>query len=260
MKWTRDELLIVLNLYHKIPFGLFDKSQKVIIDLATAMQRTPGSVAMKLTNLASFDPALKLRGVKGLPGASKLDREMWDEFHADLAEFVPLSQARFDSLFTQSEHETTEVIPGKGIRPRATVPAGPTEITSLAKRRRGQDYFREMVLNNYANRCALTGLPIRDLLIASHILPWSSHETERLNVRNGIALNRLHDAAFDQGLIGFNDELKMILSTRLRESLPQRAIEDSFEAFESQPLNVPDDGFAPDLGFIAAHREGFGLR
>ena len=89
MNWTRDELLTVLNLYHKIPFGLFDKSQKVIIDLALAMKRTPGSVAMKLTNLASFDPALQLRGVKGLPGASKLDREMWDEFHANLTELVP---------------------------------------------------------------------------------------------------------------------------------------------------------------------------
>jgi len=51
----------------------------------------------------------------------------------------------------------------------------------------------------------------------------------------------------------------MILSTRLRESLPHKAIEDSLEAFENHPLHVPDDGFAPDLGFVAAHRVGFGL-
>lgn len=259
MNWTRDELLIVLNLYHKIPFGLFDKSQKVIIDLAAAMHRTPGSVAMKLSNLASLDPALKLRGIKGLSGASNLDREMWEEFHSKLAELVPLSQERFDALFTQASDETTEVIPGIGIRRRATRPTGPTEISSLAKRRRGQDYFRDMVLNNYGNRCALTGLPIRELLIASHILPWSSHEAERLNVRNGIALNRLHDAAFDQGLIGFDDDLRLILSTRLRETLPQAAIQHSFAAFENHPLNVPDDGFTPDLGFVKAHRVGFGL-
>lgn len=260
MNWNRDELLIVLNLYHKIPFGLFDKSQKVIIDLAIAIKRTPGSVAMKLSNLASFDPALQLRGVKGLPGASKLDREMWDEFHANLTELVPLSQEKFDSLFIHSGDETTEVVPGKGILLRPTTPVGPTESTSIVKRRRGQDYFREMVLNNYANRCALTGLPIRELLIASHILPWSSNEAERLNVRNGICLNRLHDAAFDQGLIGFDESLRLILSTLLRDSLPQKAVVESFETYENQPLRIPEDGFAPDLGFVAAHRERFALR
>jgi putative restriction endonuclease len=262
MNWTRDQLLIVLNLYHKIPFGLFDKSQKVIVDLAAAMKRTPGSVAMKLSNFASLDPALQLRGIKGLSGASKLDREMWTEFHANLAELVPLSQEKFDSLFLDATTGTTEVIPGKGILPRPTVPTGPTgptEITSMAKRRLGQHYFREMVLNNYASRCALTGLPIRELLIASHILPWSSHESERLNVRNGIALNRLHDAAFDQGLIGFDDDLQMILSTRLRESLPQRMVFESFEAYEAQALSVPEDGFAPDPGFVKEHRVRFGL-
>lgn len=259
MDWTRDQLFIVLNLYHKIPFGLFDKSQKVVIDLAEAMKRTPGSVAMKLSNLASLDPALQLRGIKGLSGASKLDREMWAEFHENLAEYVPLSQEKFDSLFIDAAEGTTEVIPGKGIIPRLTVPVGPTEVSSLAKRRRGQDFFRDMVLNNYANRCGITGLPIRELLIASHILPWSSHEAERLNVRNGICLNRLHDAAFDQGLIGFDDQLQLLLSTRLRESLPQRFVVESFEAHEAQPLSVPEDGFAPDPGFVKEHRVRFGL-
>ncbi len=264
MRWTRDELLIVLNLYHKIPFGLFDERQKVIIDLAEAMKRTPGSVAMKLSNFASLDPALQLRGIGGLPSTSKLDREMWAEFHANLAEYVPLSQERFDSLFIDAAKGTTEVIPGKGIIPRPTVPVGPTEVATLAKRRRGQDFFRDMVLNNYANRCGITGLPIRELLIASHILPWSSHEAERLNVRNGICLNRLHDAAFDKGLIGFDDQLQLLLSTRLlstrlRENLPQRFVAESFEAYEGHPLVVPEDGFAPDPGFVKEHRVRFGL-
>ncbi len=259
MNWTRDQLLIVLNLYHKIPFGLFDKGQKVIIDLAKAMNRTPGSVAMKLSNLASLDPALQLRGIKGLSSASRLDREMWAEFHANVGEMAPLSQEKFDSLFLDATTGTTEIIPGKGILPRPAVPVGPTEVSTLTKRRRGQDYFREMILNNYGNCCAVTGLPLRELLIASHILPWSSHENERLNVRNGICLNRLHDAAFDQGLIGFDDDLRLILSSRLRSSLPQVAIEQSFEAFENQQLNVPADGFAPDPGFVKIHRFRFHL-
>ena len=71
-----------------------------------------------------------------------------------------------------------------------------TAISSTSKKKAPS--FRKIVLNNHDNRRAVTGLPIRDLLIASHILPWHSHENERLNVRNGIALNRLLDAAFDR--------------------------------------------------------------
>ena len=167
-RWNREELLIVLNLYHKLRFGQFDQRQPVIIDLAKCIGRTPSAVAMKLGNLASLDPALKLRGIAGLEGASNLDRAMWEEYHANPAELVPLGQERFDALFVADEHETVEVIPGKGIRTRRRPPAGETETTSLTKQRRGQDYFRDIVLNNYDNRCGITGLPVRELLIASH--------------------------------------------------------------------------------------------
>jgi len=258
-RWTRDQLLVVLNLYHKLRFGQFDQRQAVIIDLAARIGRTPSAVAMKLSNLASLDPALKLRGIKGLEGASNLDREVWDEFHAAPAEFIPLSQERFDGLFVDAEHETTEVIPGTGIRRVTRPPTGATETVRPTKQRRGQCYFRDAVLNNYDNRCAVTGLPVRELLIASHILPWRDHEAERLNVRNGIALNRLHDAAFDQGLITFDDELRLLLSTRLRSFLPDDAVKQSFEAHQGEPLQLPDDAIPPDAGFLGKHRKRFAI-
>lgn len=255
MRWTRDELLIVLNLYHKLRFGQLDARQAAVIDLAQRMGRKPGSVAMKLTNLASLDPALKLRGIKGLEGASNLDRETWDEFHANPAEFVPLSQKLFDDLFVKTGHETTEVIPGKGIRPVKRPPTGDTEVKTVTKQRRGQDYFRDVVLNNFGGRCGVTGLPVRELLVASHILPWSSHEAERLNVRNGICLNRLHDAAFDQHLISFDADLRLVLSVRLKSVLPHEAVSYQFEAFEGKSLNLPDDGTMPDPEFLEVHRK-----
>lgn len=254
IRWTRDQLLIVLNLYHKLRFGQFDQHQPVIIDLAKRIGRTPSAVAMKLSNLASLDPALKLRGIEGLKGASLLDRAMWKEFHENPAELIPLSQARFEALFVESETEIPEVIAGHGIRRVARPPEGHTETVRLTKQRRGQDYFREIILNNYDNRCAITGLPIRELLIASHILPWRDHESERLNVRNGICLNRLHDAAFDQGLIAFDDQLRLVLSTRLRTFLPHETVRSSFEAHEGKILELPHDSFPPDVGFLAKHR------
>ena len=256
-RWTRDELLIVLNLYHKLRFGQFDQRQPAIIDLASRLGRTPSSVAMKLSNLASLDPALKLRGIEGLKGASNLDRDVWNEFHENPAELVPLSQERFDALFVDVESEVTEVIAGTGIRRISRPPVGDTEITGLTKQRLGQSYFREIVLNNYDNRCALTGLPVRELLVASHILPWSGHEAERLNVRNGIALNRLHDAAFDQGLISFDDQLRLLLSKRLRDFLPHDALRISFVDYAGRTLQFPADACPPSPAFLAAHRKRF---
>ncbi len=259
MNWTREQLLIVLSLYHKLRFGQFDSRQKVIIDLATKLGRTPGSVALKLSNLASLDPALRLRGIRGMSGASRLDRETWDEYHANPGELIPIAQEKFDALFIESENETTEVIPGTGILRIPAPPLGGTETIRPVKQRRGQSYFRDIVLNNYDNRCALTGLPVRELLIASHILPWHSHPAERLNVRNGISLNRLHDAAFDQGLIGFDDDLKMILSPRIRSLLIHSAVVSQFEAHEGCVLNFPADATTPDARFITKHRYCFGI-
>jgi putative restriction endonuclease len=259
VRWKRDELLIVLSLYHKLRFGQFDHRQPVIGCVAEKLGRTPSSVAMKLCNLASLDTVLKLRGIDGLKGASRLDREMWNEYHGQPAEMVPLAQERFDALFVQADIETTEVISGVGVFRAAKTTVNGTEALGITKQRRGQGYFRDCVLNNYDNCCALTGLPIRELLVASHILPWAGHETHRLDVRNGIALNRLHDAAFDQGLIGFDDELRLVLSIRLKKLLPQQALSVSFEAYERHLLHLSADAIPPDLGFLAQHRIKFDL-
>lgn len=253
-RWTRDELLVALNLYHKLTFGLFHSKQPSVIALAQRLGRTSNSVAMKLCNLASLDPVLKLRGIKGLEGASKLDRLMWDEFHANLDEAVPLSEEALRRLFEADENSTLEVIPKEGIRVSKRPPVGPTETTGNVKLRRGQDYFREAVINNFGGRCGVTQLAVRELLIASHILPWSAYATERLNVRNGLCLSCLHDAAFDQYLIAFDDNLRLILSPRLKSELPARIVADTFGRYEGEPLLLPDDSVLPDLEFLAKHR------
>jgi len=255
VRWTREELLIVLNLYHKLRYGQMDARQKVVIELSKRMGRTANAVALKLVNLASLDSALKLRGILGMPNASKLDREMWDEYHTNPAELIPIAQEKFDALFTVDESETTEVVPGKGVIRVPSPPVGETETIRPAKQRRGQAYFRDIVLNNYDNRCALTGLPVRELLVASHIMPWSGHAVERLNVKNGISLNRLHDSAFDRHLISFDDELRLVLSAKLKLLLPAESIAYHFESFEGKALSLPNDGIPPDLSFLSGHRK-----
>ena len=253
-RWTREELLVALNLYHKLTFGQLHARHPAIIALAEKLERGANSVAMKLCNLASLDPALKLRGIKGLEGASELDQTVWNEFHADLNEAVPASEGALRGLFGVGADDELEVLPKEGFRVRKRPPSGPTEITATIRQRRGQDYFRDAVLNNFGGRCGVTQLAIRELLIASHILPWGAHPQHRLDVRNGLSLSRLHDAAFDQGLIAFDEQMRMKLSPRLKAALPQRAVAENFAAYEGEALSLPDDAVLPDPEFLAEHR------
>lgn len=253
-KWTRDELLIALNLYHKLTFGQLHARQPVIIETAAKLGRGANSLALKLCNLASLDPALKLRGIKGMAGSSKLDQTIWNEFHTNLNDLVPASEEALRLLFGADEQSELEVLPKVGIRLRKLPPRGPTETTANVKQRRGQEYFRDAVLNNFGGLCGVTGLAVRELLVASHILPWSSHTSERLNICNGLCLSRLHDAAFDRGLITFDDKLRLLISPQLKAELSQRAIAENFFAYAGETMHLPADAAMPELKFLAVHR------
>jgi putative restriction endonuclease len=101
--------------------------------------------------------------------------------------------------------------------------------------------IRNAVLNHFDGRCAITGMEMRELLIASHILPWHSHPTARLNVLNGISLSRLHDAAFDMGLISFDINCRLILLSKLKRELSQRSLNENFGNYEGESLLFPTD-------------------
>jgi hypothetical protein len=82
-----------------------------------------------------------------------------------------------------------------------------TEAERLVVQRVGQDVFRAALLDYWGGRCAITGCAEPLLLRASHIKPWAQCETdaERLDVYNGLLLAAHLDAAFDAGLIIFDD-------------------------------------------------------
>lgn len=87
-----------MNLYCRIPFGRQHSHAPEVIKLAEALGRTPGSVAMKLNNFTSLDPEEKARGIKGLSGASKLDQQILDQFHADWEEMAAESELIWKQL------------------------------------------------------------------------------------------------------------------------------------------------------------------
>lgn len=128
---------------------------------------------------------------------------------------------------------------------------------SLTKQRKGQDYFRRMILANYGGRCALTGIDIPQLLLASHIIPWAdkSHKKDRLNPCNGICLSALYDKAFDQGLITISpDDYCVVLSSVLRENETKEYFDKHFGIIIGKKLMMPTQ-YLPNRDFLAYHRE-----
>ena len=253
VKWTREHFLIALNLYCKLPFGKLHKGNPVIVEAAAQMGRTSNSLAMKLCNFAALDPVQRARGIRGLQGATKQDKAMWDEFHSNFSALGIESEQLIHDLFTQDQTKEVDFLARDKVR--LIAPSGPTETHATLKVRRGQQFFRQVVLTAYDIRCCISGINVPRMLVASHIKPWRDFPAERLDPRNGLCLSNLHDAAFDAGLITLDDKMRVVLSNQLRKFFPQPALERNFIPFEGQPIRLPEKLASPDMDFLRFHRE-----
>lgn len=258
-RWSRDELLLAMNLYCEIPYGTMHARNPKIITLAQALGRSPDSIAMKLCNFASLDPFHQARGIKGLQGTSQADREIWTEFHSNWEKLATESESL--RLQTLGEIEVAKTTPQRQPRLNQTevqAPAlpysGPTEKVQSVKVRLAQNFFRRTVLGSYGTRCCISGISLPELLIASHILPWNRFPDFRTNPHNGLCLSRLHDGAFDRGLITLDEDHRVVLSQYLKDALPNKALEMNFVVFEGIPIRLPEK-FRPEPNFLKQHRE-----
>ena len=80
-----------------------------------------------------------------------------------------------------------------------------------------QGIFRDLLLEKYSH-CSLCQVSNKELLIASHIKPWSKSESiEKLDRNNGFLLCPNHDRLFDKGYISFKDDGSIMISGNLSE-------------------------------------------
>lgn len=243
--WTREDLILAINLYCKLPFGRLHNRNPEIINLASLIGRTPSSVAYKLVNFASLDPSLKARGIKGASNASNLDREIWKEFfnHWDVLPFES------EKLLAKIKNTTVEVL---NHIPENELPKEGKTREQLVRVRVNQSFFRRSILASYNGTCCITGLQQPELLIAGHIKPWSVDEKNRLNPQNGLAINPLHDKAFDSGLMTITSNFKIKISLILLKQKKLQTIENYFVRYHNQDMILPSR-FFPDPEFLDYH-------
>ena len=248
--WTKEQIKLAFHLYCQLPYGRIHGRNPEVMALAKVIGRTADAVAMKMLNIASIDPAVISSGRAGLGNASALDRAVWDEFHSDWERLAMECQL----MRQQLEKDTVEnlELEGEGDVLSAEDFTGEARQVLTAQRIK-QHFFRRAVLSSYRSRCCMSGLTDSRLLIASHIVPWSSDKANRLNPSNGLCLSAIHDRAFDKGLICLADDFTIIISDGLKRCL------DVFVKEVFLPLNgkkiEPPERFAPQPDFVEWHRK-----
>jgi putative restriction endonuclease len=246
--WNREQLIIALNIYWKIPYNkISGSSNSLIKQIAPIIDRTPAALAYKLMNFTSLDAEKQKIGNKGKSAASSSDKEIWNEYFGMWEKLAHDSSLILATIQNKPIEEILELEPelkfSEGI-----------EKERIVKTRINQNDFRQRVLASYNEKCSITGVSIPSLLVASHIIPWSKNVQERLNPKNGICLNCIHDKAFDKGLITITTDFKVKLSDLILEKRRESNIQKYFIQYENKSIMLPDR-FTPSIEFLEYHHQ-----
>ncbi len=180
---------------------------------------------------------------------SKLEEIIWNEFNQNWEELAYQSEVILAELKGLKRNELIKNLANFD----KELPEG-KERDAVAKVRINQNFFREMILASYRNRCAICSLPEINLLVASHIIPWAVNVSLRMNPQNGICMCSLHDKAFDRGLIAISDNHRLLISTAIKKLSDEVAVQRGFLPYQDKGVRLPDK-FLPDKKFIEYHRE-----
>lgn len=243
--WTREEHILAFNLYCKIPFGQIHIRNPRIIELAKVLGRSIGSVSYKLANFSRFDSELSARGIKGMPHGAKGEQEIWREFENDPESLAFESERLLAKFMGRKLEDVAEIdereLPKEGL-----------ERERMMRARVNQHFFRTAVLSAYDYKCCVTGLAVPELLVASHIIPWASDKKQRMNPRNGLCLNALHDRAFDRRLMFIANDLTIHFRESMLKSEKKSSGLDWLLSYEGKLISEPKK-FKPDIELLATH-------
>ncbi len=126
----------------------------------------------------------------------------------------------------------------------------------VTKQRLHQPLFRARVLVAYEKQCALCRLRHPELLDAAHI--QSDGAGGEPIVPNGIAMCKIHHAAFDQNLIGIRPDLKIDVRASLLAEEDGPMLRYGLQALQGETLDVPKQPVAhPDRLLLEERYERF---
>ena len=120
----------------------------------------------------------------------------------------------------------------------ADVGARRAYVTSTVRRRLHQRVFRERVLRAYREQCTMCRLRHLELLDAAHIIPDSDDHGEP-EVRNGLALCKIHHAAFDRNIIGVRPDYRIIVRDEVLQEVDGPMLRYGLQALHGGKIVLP---------------------
>lgn len=111
-------------------------------------------------------------------------------------------------------------------------------ITATVRRRIHQAAFRERVIDAYRQQCALCCLKHDELLDAAHILPDADPDGESV-VPNGIALCKLHHAAFDRFFLSVRPDYLIEIRQDVLHETDGPMLKHGLQGMHGQRIQLP---------------------
>ncbi len=111
-------------------------------------------------------------------------------------------------------------------------------LTVSVKQRLHQRTFRERVLEAYKTSCAFCSLRHRELLDAAHIIPDREPDSKPI-VSNGMALCKLHHAAYDSFIIGVTPDYKIQVRSDILNEVDGPLLQYGLKNLHNEKLSLP---------------------
>ena len=225
--WTDEEMILTLYIYLTHNPEELHKSSKFLIDFCerlnrfTGNERTPSSIEMRISNYKSVDPNYKK---VGLANGGKSVEEFWNRYHDKMNYMDSLYKKFVDNTLidiTDEAVEELEQIEKEYINENVSDKDSYIESTINIRNGSIQRVFRDNLIIEFNQKCAICGINQKNLLISSHILPYSMCDDKKdmINHNNGLLLCPNHDAIFDKKLISFDDKGKIIISPEIESEI-----------------------------------------
>lgn len=246
--WTREQTIVALNVYCKIPFKNSSARHPMIIEYAKLIGRTPAALNLKIGNLGSYDPVLRAKGIVGLAHTSKMDEQIWNEFFDNPEKLAYESE----KVIAEFKHQTIEESTAIDL---SNLPEG-TERTVITRQRINQRFFHDAVFCSYENRCCITGINIPSLLEACHISSWKDDVKNRTNPRNGLCMNLLFHRAYDKFMMAITPDFDIIISEQMLDATKEEKFRGYLQELNGTQIRMPEK-FSPDRDLLAKHYEQY---
>lgn len=240
--WTREEYILALDLYFRIPFGQFHKNNPDVLKLADLIKRTPSSVAMRLCNYVSCDPAMKAVGIEGLSAGVKTCTPYWNEFANNRSKLISMAGVCRAKLIETMDMDDEYIL--------NHISDWDNLVEELYDCK-----FQAIIKRNYNDHCAISGIKVPQLLTACHIIPVSESEDEAMKADNGLLLSLNFAKAYVNGLIGIDDHYIVHLSDDLMTHQFDSNFSSFFRKFEHKQLLLNDVTVKPDKTFLQWHMD-----